>query len=67
MVDYKATLEEVFDFGLLRKFVSRPDFKLVFDALWAVTGAYAGPLLVDALGADPSAIRCIGCAGAWLP
>lgn len=55
--DYRATLQEVFDFNLLRKFVSRKDFSLVFDALWAVTGAYAGPLLVDDLGADPSSIR----------
>lgn len=55
--DYRATLQEVFDFGLLRKFVSRSDFSLVFDALWAVTAAYAGPLLVDDLGADPSSIK----------
>ena len=57
--DYKATLQEVFDFALLKKFVSRKDFSLVFDALWAVTGAYAGPLLVDQLGADPSSIKCV--------
>ncbi|KAK9804971.1 hypothetical protein WJX73_005729 [Symbiochloris irregularis] len=55
--DYRAMLQEVFDFGLLKKFVSRSDFTLVFDALWAVTGAYAGPLLVDDLGADPASIK----------
>ena len=56
--DYLATLQEVFDFDLLKHFVSLSDFSMTFDALWAVTGAYAGPILVDRLGADPSSIRC---------
>ena len=56
--DYLALLEEVFDFGMLRKFITRPDFSLTFDALHAVTGAYAGPILVDKLGAPASAVRC---------
>ncbi|CAK0784241.1 hypothetical protein CVIRNUC_007445 [Coccomyxa viridis] len=55
--DYLALLEEVFDFGMLRKFITRPDFSLTFDALHAVTGAYAGPILVDKLGASASAVR----------
>ena len=54
--DYMKTLSEVFDFDLLRKFLSRPDFSFVFDALHAVTGAYAGPFFVGALGADPSSL-----------
>lgn len=54
--DYFALFREVFDFDALRAFVSRPDFHMVFDALHAVTGAYAGPLLVDLLGASPSAL-----------
>lgn len=57
--DYLATLGEVFDFGLLKKFLSRPDFAFVFDALHAVTGAYAGPLFVERLGADGSSIKCV--------
>lgn len=40
----------MFDFPALRKFMSRADFSFVFDALHAVTGAYAGPLFVDELG-----------------
>lgn len=36
--DYLATLKEVFDFGMLKAFVSRPDFSMVFDAMHAVTG-----------------------------
>lgn len=58
MADYMATLREVFDFALLRDFLARPDFSLVFDAMHAVTGAYAGPILVDALGAPASSILC---------
>jgi len=56
--DYLATLREVFDFPLLRDFIARPDFSLVFDAMHAVTGAYATPILVDALGAPASSILC---------
>lgn len=54
--DYLKTLSEVFDFGLLKNFLSRPDFSFVFDALHAVTGAYAGPLFVDRLGAKTSCL-----------
>ena len=57
VADYKALLEEVFDFGLLREFIARPDFSITFDALHAVTGAYAAPILVDTLGAPASSIR----------
>jgi hypothetical protein len=38
---------QVFDFGLLKSFVSRKDFHLVFDAMWAVTGPYAKRILVE--------------------
>lgn len=55
--DYFATLEEVFDFNAIKAFVTRPDFKMLFDALHAVTGAYAGPLFCDLLGAPPSCLR----------
>ena len=54
--DYLKTLSEVFDFGLLKDFLSRPDFPFVFDALHAVTGAYAGPLFVERLGASTSCL-----------
>ena len=56
--DYLALLQKVFDFEMLRNFIARPDFSLVFDALHAVTGAYAGPILVEKLGARQSAVRC---------
>ena len=50
-------MQEVFDFDMLRKFVARSDFSFVFDALHAVTGAYAGPLFVKELGASKDAIK----------
>lgn len=56
-VDYFATLKEVFDFDALRKFVSRSDFRFVFDAMHAVTGAYAAPLFVKELGASPDSLH----------
>jgi phosphoglucomutase len=46
----------VFDFPLLRAFLSRPDFKIRFDGMHAITGAYAKPILVDALGAKPDSV-----------
>ena len=55
--DYFATLKEVFDFPALKKFVARSDFKFVFDAMHAVTGAYAAPLFVQELGASPDSVR----------
>ena len=55
--DYFATLKEVFDFPVLKKFIGRSDFRFVFDAMHAVTGAYAAPLFVDEFGAAPDAMR----------
>jgi phosphoglucomutase len=46
----------VFDFSLLKSFLSRPDFRIRFDALHAITGAYAKPILVDALGAAADSV-----------
>lgn len=54
--DYFATLREVFDFDLLKSFLSRKDFSFKFDAMHAVTGAYAGPLCVDILGAPADSV-----------
>jgi len=56
VADYLATLQEVFDFPAIKALLARPDFTMTFDAMHAVTGAYAGPILVDSLGADPASI-----------
>ncbi|XP_071732200.1 phosphoglucomutase, chloroplastic-like [Rutidosis leptorrhynchoides] len=54
--DYLDLMEEVFDFSLIKSLVSRPDFRLTFDAMHAVTGAYAKPIFVDKLGASLDSI-----------
>lgn len=52
--DYMKLLKEVFDFDLISKLLKRKDFSMQFDAMHAITGAYAKPILVDALGAPAS-------------
>ena len=54
VADYLELAQEVFDFDLIKSLVTRSDFKMKFDAMHAITGAYAKPILVDVLGADPS-------------
>ncbi|XVE58645.1 hypothetical protein DITRI_Ditri04bG0185500 [Diplodiscus trichospermus] len=54
--DYLELMESVFDFQLIRSLLSRSDFRFVFDAMHAVTGAYAKPIFVDKLGASPDSI-----------
>eukprot|EP00878_Enallax_costatus_P002896 GHUV01003090.1.p1 GENE.GHUV01003090.1~~GHUV01003090.1.p1 ORF type:complete len:440 (+),score=170.70 GHUV01003090.1:566-1885(+) len=57
IADYLATMKEVFDFDMLKKFVTRPDFSMVFDSMHAVTGPYAKAIFVDQLGAKPDSIH----------
>lgn len=57
VADYLELAREVFDFDLIASLVTRSDFKMKFDAMHAITGAYAKPILVDALGADP--LSCV--------
>ncbi|KAK2653723.1 hypothetical protein Ddye_013579 [Dipteronia dyeriana] len=54
--DYLELMEIVFDFPLIKSLISRPDFRFVFDAMHAVTGAYAKPIFVDKLGATLDSI-----------
>lgn len=42
IADYLATLKEVFDFDMLKKFATREDFSMVFDSMHAVTGEQVG-------------------------
>lgn len=48
---YLDFLETIFDFDAIRTLIRRADFDFRFDAMHAVTGAYATPLFVDRLGA----------------
>ncbi|PSR93385.1 Phosphoglucomutase [Actinidia chinensis var. chinensis] len=54
--DYLELLENVFDFSLIGSLLSRSDFRFIFDAMHAVTGAYAKPIFVDKLGASSDSI-----------
>ncbi|XP_010255608.1 PREDICTED: phosphoglucomutase, chloroplastic-like isoform X2 [Nelumbo nucifera] len=54
--DYLELMENVFDFQLIRGLLCRSDFRFIFDAMHAVTGAYAKPIFVDGLGANPDSI-----------
>ncbi|XP_048623025.1 phosphoglucomutase, chloroplastic isoform X3 [Brassica napus] len=54
--DYLELMEDVFDFDLIRGLLSRSDFGFMFDAMHAVTGAYAKPIFVDNLEAKPDSI-----------
>ncbi|KAI9070984.1 hypothetical protein K1719_047054 [Acacia pycnantha] len=54
--DYLELLESVFDFQLIKILLSRLDFRFAFDAMHAITGAYAKPIFVDKLGASPESI-----------
>lgn len=54
--DYLALLRELFDFELIRSLIARPNFRFKFDAMHAVTGAYAKPIFIDALGASEDSI-----------
>ncbi|EPS61197.1 hypothetical protein M569_13602, partial [Genlisea aurea] len=56
ITDYLELMENVFDFSLIKSLLSRADFRFVFDAMHAVTGAYASPIFVDKLGASPDSI-----------
>ncbi|KAI5670161.1 hypothetical protein M9H77_10525 [Catharanthus roseus] len=56
VADYVELLENVFDFPLIQSLLSRPDFRFIFDAMHAVTGAYAKPIFVDKLGASLDSI-----------
>ncbi|CAK7337153.1 unnamed protein product [Dovyalis caffra] len=49
-------LQNVFDFELIKSLLSRSDFRFIFDAMHAVTGAYAKPIFVDKLGASLDSI-----------
>mmetsp|Transcript_8438 Transcript_8438/g.20281 ORF Transcript_8438/g.20281 Transcript_8438/m.20281 type:complete len:562 (+) Transcript_8438:198-1883(+) len=54
---YLQLLKKVFDFDMLKAFLSRSDVSVIFDCMWAVTAAYAKPILCDELGLDESNIR----------
>ncbi|KIY63146.1 phosphoglucomutase [Cylindrobasidium torrendii FP15055 ss-10] len=58
VADYLVLLEGIFDFPLIKSFLSsHDDFPVLFDGLHGVTGPYAKGILVDALGLPASSIQ----------
>ena len=51
VVDYAELLESLFDFERISGLLARPEFRMRFDAMHAVTGPYARAILEERLGA----------------
>jgi len=56
VADYAALMETLFDFGAIRGLFSG-GFRMVFDAMHAVTGPYASEILERRLGAPAGTVR----------
>lgn len=52
--DCMKLLHQVFDFPKLKKFVSRPDFSMLYDGMNGVAGIYASRILGEELGLNLS-------------
>jgi phosphoglucomutase len=55
LVDYTSVMEALFDFPALAK-LFQSDFRMVFDAMSAVTGPYAHHILEELLGAPAGTV-----------
>ena len=56
VADYAALMETLFDFGAIRN-IFAGGFRMVFDAMHAVTGPYAREILERRLGAPAGTVR----------
>jgi len=56
VADYAALMEDLFDFDAIRA-LFRSGFRIVFDAMHAVTGPYATDILERRLGAPAGSVR----------
>lgn len=54
--DYAALLTTLFDFEAIKRLFAKPDFKMRYDALNAVTGPYAKRILEGMLGAPQGTV-----------
>ncbi|KAK6538791.1 Phosphoglucomutase-2 [Orbilia ellipsospora] len=58
VADYVEMLKDIFDFDLIKKFIAKnTDFRVLFDALNAVTGPYAVRILIEELGLPETCVR----------
>jgi phosphoglucomutase len=55
VTDYAELMETLFDFDAIRAMIAG-GFKVMFDAMHAVTGPYAKEIFVRRLGADPTLV-----------
>ncbi|MGQ9837097.1 MAG: alpha-D-glucose phosphate-specific phosphoglucomutase [Cyanobacteriota bacterium] len=53
--DYRELMERLFDFDLIRDYLAS-EFRIVFDAMHAVTGPYARAILQGSLGAPENSV-----------
>jgi phosphoglucomutase len=56
VADYAELLESLFDFDRIARLLARPDFRMRFDAMHAVTGPYARAILEGRLGAPAGTV-----------
>ena len=54
--DYAELLESLFDFKAIANLLARPEFRMRFDAMHAVTGPYAKEILENRLGAPAGTV-----------
>lgn len=59
VADYLELMESIFDFPLIKKFLTshKSDFRVLFDGLSGVTGPYAKAILLDTLGLPASSVQ----------
>ena len=56
VADYAELLESLFDFERISGLLARPEFRMRFDAMHAVTGPYAHAILEERLGAPAGTV-----------
>jgi phosphoglucomutase len=56
VASYARLMQRLFDFERIRALLQRPDFRMRFDAMHAVTGPYAHAILEGQLGAPPGSV-----------
>lgn len=56
VADYAELLETLFDFDKISNLLMRPEFRMRFDAMHAVTGPYARAILEERLGAPAGTV-----------